>query len=52
MNDIDVLRQMYAVLCGAIDDALTLLENAGVHEAKKVLQGEQTADELTEHRRS
>ena len=64
MNDIDVLRQIYAVLCGAIDDALTLLENAGVHEAKKVLQealyraeelyiaGEQTADELTEHRRS
>ena len=64
MNDIDVLRQMYAVLCGGIDDALTLLENAGVHEAKKVLQealyraeelyiaGEQTADELTEHRRS
>ena len=30
MDDIDVLRQMYAVLCGAIDDALTLLENASV----------------------
>ena len=26
LNDIDVLRQMYATLCGSIDDALTLLE--------------------------
>lgn len=64
MNDIDVLRRMYAVLCGGIDDALTLLERANVWEAKAVLQaaldraeelyiaGERAPDELTEHRRS
>lgn len=62
MNDIDVLRQMYAALCGGIDDALTLLEQSNVWEAKKVLQaaldraeelyiaGERTPDELTKRR--
>lgn len=34
MNDIDVLRQMYATLCGGIDGALTLLEAGNVWEAK------------------
>lgn len=38
MDDIDILRQMYAVLCGAVDDALTLLENANVWEAQRRLQ--------------
>ncbi|MCI8812890.1 MAG: hypothetical protein HFG12_06610 [Oscillibacter sp.] len=64
MDDIDVLRRMYAVLCGGIDDALTLLEHSNVWEAKTVLQralhraeelyaaGEQARDELTERRRS
>lgn len=64
MDDIDVLRQMYAVLCGGVDDALTQLETGGVWEARETLQraltlaeelyisGEQTPDELAEHRRS
>lgn len=64
MNNMDVLRQMYAVLCGGIDDALTLLGRANVWEAKTVLQaaldraeelyiaGEQAPDELTDYRRS
>ena len=38
LNDMDVLRQMYATLCGSIDDALTLLEWGNVWEAKKNLQ--------------
>lgn len=58
MNDIDVLRQMYATLCGSIDDALTLLEEGNVWMAKENLQrglhlaeelsvaAEQTVDEL------
>ena len=58
LNDMDVLRQMYATLCGSIDDTLTLLEGGNVWEAKKNLQrglsiaeelyiaGEQAADEL------
>lgn len=62
MNDIDVLRQIYAVLCGGIDDALTLLEQSNVWEAKAVLQaalnraeelyiaGERAPDELTKRR--
>jgi len=37
-NDIDVLRQMYATLCGGIDDALTLLEWGDVWGAKANLQ--------------
>ena len=37
LNDIDVLRQMYATLCGGMDDALTLLEQGNVWEAKQVL---------------
>lgn len=64
MNDIDVLRRMYAALCGGIDDTPTLLERASVREAKGVLQaalhraeelyiaGEQAPDEPTEHKRS
>ena len=64
LNDIDVLRQMYATLCGGMDGALTLLEGGNIWEAKNVLQdalnlaeelyiaGEQAVDELTEHRRS
>ena len=62
MDDIDVLRQMYATLCGSIDDALTLLEWGNVWEAKKNLQrgleiaeelylaGEQAEDDLAELR--
>ena len=62
LNDIDVLRQMYATLCGSIDDALTLLEWGNVWEAKKNLQrgleiaeelylaGEQAEDDLAELR--
>lgn len=61
-DDIDILRQMYATLCGGIDDALTLLEWGNVWEAKKNLQraldiaeemyiaGERTVDELAELR--
>ena len=62
LNDIDVMRQMYATLCGSIDDALTLLEWGNVLEAKKNLQrgleiaeelylaGEQAEDDLAELR--
>lgn len=62
LDDIDVLRQMYATLCGSIDDSLTLLEWGNVWEAKKNLlrgldiaeelymAGEQTKDELAELR--
>lgn len=58
IDDIGVMRQMYATLCGSIDDSLTLLEQGNVWEAKKNLQrglniaeelyiaGEQAADEL------
>jgi len=37
MDDIDILRQMYATLCGGTDRALTLLEQGNVWEAKRVL---------------
>ncbi len=62
LSDIDVLRQMYATLCGGIDDALTLLEQGNVWEAKTYLQmalttaeelyisGEQAEDELAQRR--
>ena len=62
LNDIDVMRQMYATLCGSIDDALSLLEWGNVWEAKKNLQrgleiaeelylaGEQAEDDLAELR--
>lgn len=62
MDDIDVLRQMNATYCGGIDDALTLLEEGNVWEAKKNLQrvldiaeelyiaGEASVDELAEFR--
>lgn len=62
MNDIDILRQMYATLCGGIDAALTLLELGNVWEAKVKLQaaldtaeelyiaGEEAVDELSERR--
>lgn len=64
MDDIDILRQMYATLCGGMDDALTLLESGNVWEARKAFQsaltlaeelyiaGEQAVDELAEYRRS
>lgn len=63
MNDIDILRQMYATVCGSADDALTLLEEGNIWEAKKVLRrgleiseelylsGEGTVDELAELRK-
>ena len=63
LNDIDVMRQMYATLCGSIDDALTLLEWGNVWEAKKNLQrgleiaeelyiaGDQAADDLAKLRK-
>ena len=62
LNDIDVMRQMYATLCWSIDDALTLLEWGNVWEAKKNIQrgleiaeelylaGEQAEDDLAELR--
>lgn len=62
MNDIDILRQMYATLCGGIDAALTLLEVGNVWEAKVKLQAalhtaedmhigaEESVDELSERR--
>ena len=37
LDDIDILRRMYATLCGGMDDALTLLEAGNVWEAKQVL---------------
>ena len=37
VDDIDILRQMYATLCGGMDDALTLLEAGNVWEAKRAL---------------
>lgn len=47
MNDIDILRQMYATVCGSSDDALTLLEEGNVWEAKQVLRrGLEIAEEL------
>ena len=47
IDDIDVLRQMYATLCGGVDDALTLLEAGNVWEAQKtLLQALKTAEEL------
>lgn len=62
MDDIDILRQMYATLCGGIDGALTLLERGNVWEARENLQraldiaeelyiaGEGAVDELAELR--
>ena len=38
LDDIDVLRRMYATLCGGTDRALTLLDSGNVWEAKRVLQ--------------
>ena len=47
MDDIDILRQMYATLCGSIDKALTLLELGNVWDAKQNLQqGLDIAEEL------
>lgn len=63
LNDIDILRQMYATLCGGIDNALALLEQGNVWTAKKNLQrvlltaeemyiaGEQAVDELAQRRK-
>ena len=46
-DDIDILRQMYATLCGGMDDALTLLETGNVWEAKRVLlRALETSEEL------
>lgn len=62
LNDIDVLRQMYATLCGGIDETLTLLEQGNVWRAKGTLQaaldiaeemyiaGEQAHDKLEARR--
>lgn len=62
MDDIDILRQMYATLCGGIDGALTLLEWGNVWAARENLQraldiaeelyiaGEGAVDELAELR--
>jgi len=64
VDDIDILRQMYATLCGGMDDALTLLEAGNVWEAKRVLlcaleiseelyiSGMSTVDELAVRRES
>lgn len=47
MDDIDVLRCMYATLCGGADEALSLLEAGNVWEAKRRLrQALETAEEL------
>ena len=62
LDDIDILRRMYATLCGGMDDALTLLEAGNVWEAKRALQhalevseelyisGTSAADELAARR--
>ena len=62
MDDIDILRQMNATLCGGIDDVLTLLERGNVWGAKEKLQrtldiaeelyiaGERAVDEPAEFR--
>ena len=64
IDDIDILRQMYATLCGGMDDALTLLEAGNVWEAKRALlraleiseelyiSGTSTVDELAARRES
>ena len=63
IDDIDILRQMYATLCGGMDDALTLLEAGSVWEAKGVLRcaleaseelyiGTSAVDELAARRES
>ena len=38
MDDIEVWRQMYGILCVATDKALTHLENLRVHDAMETLQ--------------
>lgn len=46
-NDIEVLRRMYATVCGSNDDALTLLEDGRTIEAKeKLREGLRIAEEL------
>jgi len=62
LNDIDVLRQMYATFCGGINETLTPLEQGNVWRAKETLQtaldiaeemyiaGEQAHDELAARR--
>ena len=37
LDDLDVMRQMYATVCGGADRALSLLEAGNVWEAKRVL---------------
>lgn len=37
-TDIKRLQQMYAILCGAADEALTLLENDQTLKAKEILR--------------
>ena len=47
LDDIDVLRRMYAAVCGSNDDALTLLEDGRIIEAKERLrEGLRIAEEL------
>ena len=47
LDDIDVLRRMYATVCGASDEALTLLEDGNIWTAKeKLRQGLHLAEEL------
>lgn len=47
LDDIDVLRQMYATLCGGADCALSLLEEGNVWEARRVLRRSlEAAEEL------
>lgn len=36
-QDENIKGRMYAILCGAMDDALTLLENGLAQEARRVL---------------
>ncbi|MBE6996415.1 MAG: hypothetical protein E7429_06820 [Ruminococcaceae bacterium] len=46
MENMDVLKQMYAILCGGMDDALTLLEQGDVPAAQKtLLRALETAEE-------
>lgn len=46
-DDIEVLRRMYATVCGSNDDALTLLEDGRTIEAKeKLREGLRIAEEL------
>lgn len=47
MRELELLRRMYAVVCGGADQALTLLEAGNVWDAKRTLsEALERAEEL------